>query len=1318
MGKYLQLIRLITNRERTLDNKELIISVKRLIARLQSFSVGREELRNLLVLLFLMRWLRDNLYHCAACSVGTESHKLADRLKGLFSEYIGIHEIDKHVYESLERLRYSVKLNGFSDIDFLSKSYLFEDKRVVMEAIHWFSQWGGLGPERQKDISQLFEVILQETRTSQASQFSSSKLLSQLVVAISAPKSGEAIFDPCVGEGSFLLEAHKAIEASDRDFLLDTSFTGYDLSEEAILISIVRLLLSGTFNFHLSKRSGLNDPFEQRHHPKFDVVLAQPPVGVKTEDYHYLSFQRQFPVITNDLVGMFIQQALFSLKIGGRAIVAIPEGILFSANKSQIELRKYLVEQGLIEAVVRLPPKTLIEASGIRGALLVLDTKKRNRKIRFADLSLYFHILNIKASNVLSKDLLEQILDGLSCEEVPDAIPLPSGAKEDVVGAGVPSRVFWDAAVEDIANNNWDLNPASRKNDALTRLLNDFRALIGDEFKLENLSKVAQVNTGKAIQSNDQTDVKSPYGYIRIRDIDNFKIRKVTTWLREDLAHVYSSSQLKKGNILISKTGTIGKLALIGNENEGAFAGSNFYVLRLNSAKISSEYLLYYLSNPFCQDWLNSRKRGAVQQHINTGVIKSLPILIPSMELQKRAVAQYQQHGTDVITFLKENSQQSSNEAIEILIGLMEKQVSKLVGNDTSIEKSTYQLSKISSEALKIDGLIEELSSGQKNWFSDVLSVLQVLKDIHKIPPGPVLLNILKNVSDQISSMLDATAGNYNQEERLLQVFHFISGRIHNCIHKILANVVINVSSSVRELEKGTDVEFSISLENQSFLPLKNVVVETFPYFGSVDTYYLADHTSMSVSLACKTPDADTVNFTVMWRAETLAGKQVSGSSELAIKLTQLTETFKSLETASNPYVTGSPLEPEHGALVFYGREKFIQQIVRQIESNGNVILLEGNRRAGKTSILKHLEGSKTIPNWLVVYSSLQGAEGASDRVGVPTVEVFREMARAIASSITKLDVDVPLPDGKKILAGEPALGIARSCKAGIGEDSPFIDFRDYLEVLLAVLEEKKLGIVLMLDEFDKLQEGIDNGVTSPQLPENIRYLIQNYSRFSTIFTGSRRLKRLREEYWSALYGLGTNLTVSALDRLSAEKVVTEPVKEYMAYSGEAVELILDLTAKQPYLIQKVCNRIFDYAVRNAVHSIKTYDVNLNVDELIVADEHFASLWDYARLGPANGGYRRQALLCTLSSNFDNKPLCTFGMLQEFLVQNGIDVKDEELEVDIAYLRELELVNFFGEDGTGYYAIEVPLMAKWIIYHQDSEVVLKNAVNEQGCNND
>ncbi|WP_257970042.1 SAM-dependent methyltransferase, partial [Vibrio parahaemolyticus] len=161
-----------------------------------------------------------------------------------------------------------------------------------MEALYWFNQWGGLRLGRRKDISQLFEVILQETRTPQTIQFSSSKLISQLIVAIAAPKSGETILDPCVGEGSFLIAAHSAIEAADTDFLSQTSFTGYDISEDAILIAMVRFLLSGTFNFHLSRRSSLYDSYGRDQHPKYDVVLAQPPMGMKREDYRHLSYEK------------------------------------------------------------------------------------------------------------------------------------------------------------------------------------------------------------------------------------------------------------------------------------------------------------------------------------------------------------------------------------------------------------------------------------------------------------------------------------------------------------------------------------------------------------------------------------------------------------------------------------------------------------------------------------------------------------------------------------------------------------------------------------------------------------------------------------------------------------------------------------------------------------------------------------------------------------------------------------------------------------------------------------------------------------------
>ena len=180
-----------------MDKKELIGSVKSILARLHSFGVSKEDVRNLLVLLFLLRWLRDEMISFAEYNGESESLKLADRLNRLFSSDISFREIDQHIDESLSLLRHSVKVEGLSELDFSSKYHLFKDKRVVMEALYWFNQWGGLRLDRRKDISQLFEVILQETRTPQTTQFSSSKLLSQLIVAIADPKSGETILDPC-----------------------------------------------------------------------------------------------------------------------------------------------------------------------------------------------------------------------------------------------------------------------------------------------------------------------------------------------------------------------------------------------------------------------------------------------------------------------------------------------------------------------------------------------------------------------------------------------------------------------------------------------------------------------------------------------------------------------------------------------------------------------------------------------------------------------------------------------------------------------------------------------------------------------------------------------------------------------------------------------------------------------------------------------------------------------------------------------------------------------------------------------------------------
>jgi type I restriction enzyme M protein len=389
---------------------------------------------------------------------------------------------------------------------------------------------------------------------------------------------------------------------------------------------------------------------------------------------------------------------------------------------------------------------------------------------------------------------------------------------------------------------------------------------------------------------------------------------------------------------------------------------------------------------------------------------------------------------------------------------------------------------------------------------------------------------------------------------------------------------------------------------------------------------------------------------------------------------------------------------------MFFGRDELLKKIRRSVIESGNVVLLEGNRRAGKSSVLWHLEGATAIPGWLGVYCSLQGAEGDS-RGGIPTAEIFRSITYAIVQSVRKLNGSATLPDGT-IIDQSKKLGVNRAIRQGIGEESPFQDFREYLELMLEQLAEQNLGILLMLDEFDKLQEGIDNKVTSPQVPENIRFLVQSLPRFSAILTGSRRLKRMRQEYWSALFGLGTRFGVTSLPKADAERLIVEPVKRFFSFAKPAVEQCYMLTAGQPYLLQCLCNRIFDSAISTGLKSITVDHIDRAAEALVKDNEHFASLWDYTEFD------RRRFLLCLLWKERNSDIPMKLGVIEAKLEEAGVELREELLIEDLEELIELELIDRNGESSAAHYSLSIPMMGQWIDSQQDIDVLRSRALGE------
>jgi type I restriction enzyme M protein len=165
-------------------------------------------------------------------------------------------------------------------------------------------------------------------------------------------------------------------------------------------------------------------------------------------------------------------------------------------------------------------------------------------------------------------------------------------------------------------------------------------------------------------------------------------------------------------------------------------------------------------------------------------------------------------------------------------------------------------------------------------------------------------------------------------------------------------------------------------------------------------------------------------------------------------------------------------------------------------------------------------------------------------------------------------------------------------------------------------------------------------------------------------------------------------------------------VKGYLTFAREAANRAIYLTAGQPYLLQCLCNRIFDIAAQLKTHSVTLDLVDQASDALVEDNEHFASLWDYA------WSDQRRFILYLCHKEVSGPDSLRLGVIQERLITYGIEVDDDSLITDLEFLRELELIDLVGDASGGHYILSIPLMGTWIERQQDFEAVLSKARSE------
>lgn len=261
----------------------------------------------------------------------------------------------------------------------------------------------------------------------QNGQFRTPRHIIRLMVELTAPKPDDVICDPACGTAGFLVAAGEHLRERHPRLLHDAKqkkhfhhgmFHGFDFDSTMLRIGSMNMLLHGVENPDITYR----DSLAQEHSgedEKYTLVLANPPFAGSL-DYETTAKDLQQIVKTKKTELLFVALFLRLLKPGGRAAVIVPDGVLFGSSTAHKTLRKLLVEEQKLDAVVKLPGGVFKPYAGVSTAIL-LFTKTNSGgtdHVWFYDVQADGWSLDDKRTPLLSDEKLGPVpADALSAEE-------------------------------------------------------------------------------------------------------------------------------------------------------------------------------------------------------------------------------------------------------------------------------------------------------------------------------------------------------------------------------------------------------------------------------------------------------------------------------------------------------------------------------------------------------------------------------------------------------------------------------------------------------------------------------------------------------------------------------------------------------------------------------------------------------------------------------------------------------------------------------------------------------------------------------------
>jgi type I restriction enzyme M protein len=225
----------------------------------------------------------------------------------------------------------------------------------------------------------VYEYMLAKIATAgQNGQFRTPRHIIATMVELTQPKPEDVICDPAVGTCGFLVAAGDYLRKHHGKLFQDEKlrrhfheslFNGFDFDPTMLRIGAMNMALHGVENANIAYRDSLAEDHAEDA-GRYSLVLANPPFAGSL-DTESTAKDLQRIVKTKKTELLFLALFLRLLKIGGRAAVIVPDGVLFGSSKAHKDIRRLLVEENKLDAVIKLPSGVFRPYAGVSTAILV-----------------------------------------------------------------------------------------------------------------------------------------------------------------------------------------------------------------------------------------------------------------------------------------------------------------------------------------------------------------------------------------------------------------------------------------------------------------------------------------------------------------------------------------------------------------------------------------------------------------------------------------------------------------------------------------------------------------------------------------------------------------------------------------------------------------------------------------------------------------------------------------------------------------------------------------------------------------------------------